>query len=131
MDNKLSLNFPIVIKDYPAAAAGFSLIEVLISLLLLSLMLLGLDIMGVYVFQKNRDTWFMVMAVNQITSMMERIHVSINDEELKEHVSQWNLQNKQLHMQGRVKKLTSSYIITLCRDDLNNKASCLQETISP
>lgn len=111
------------------SAAGFSLIEVLISLLLISLILLGLDVTDVYVLHQNKDSWSMMVAANQIKSMIERISVCNSEKEVVDQVAQWRQENKKLFMHGHISQSLSDYTITICWDSLQTKSACLQEKI--
>jgi prepilin-type N-terminal cleavage/methylation domain-containing protein len=55
---------------------GFSLLEVLISMVLLSLMLLGLDAMEIHSLRSTQDAYDIHLENHQRISMNERLHIT-------------------------------------------------------
>lgn len=80
--------------------SGFTLIEVLISLLLLSLILLGFDAIGVQTLRELRSGYYFVQAINQIHSMQERLRALGTHEGLNEQMKNWNKENSEVLPQG-------------------------------
>ncbi len=80
---------------------GFSLIEVLISLMLLSLMLFGMDAMELMAVRDNRATYFFNVASNQAQDMAERLRVFAFAEDFRHSVAEWNQENQEVLPQGR------------------------------
>jgi len=81
--------------------SGFSLIEVLVSLLLLSFILLSFDSAEIAAFQKTRDAYYFSIAINQLNSMKERFRVFKNHSELEQEIKLWNLQNQEILPKGK------------------------------
>jgi prepilin-type N-terminal cleavage/methylation domain-containing protein len=72
---------------------GFSLIEVLISLLLLSCIFIGFDVFCTHSVKGMRHVFYFIQAVNQIASMEERLRALDNHVGLNEQISAWNREN--------------------------------------
>lgn len=81
--------------------AGFSLIEVLISLVLISLVLLGFDVMQLYSLEKNRDAYYLSAAQNQLASFANQLRNLNSSTDLKKQISLWNRQNKEILPLGK------------------------------
>ena len=81
--------------------SGFSLIEVLVSLLLLSFILLSFDAAEIVAFRKSRDAYYFSIAVNQLNAMKERLRVFKNHSGLEQQIELWNLQNQEVLPQGK------------------------------
>ncbi len=75
---------------------GFTLIEVLISLILLSFILFGFDAMEIYGLRTIRSAYYFHAAAHQLISMTQRLRAMGQSISIKEEVDQWNLQNQQL-----------------------------------
>lgn len=92
---------------------GFSLIEVLISLLLLSLILLGFDAAEIYSLRKTCEAYHISVAVNQLSAMSERLRALGNNAGLEQQIFLWNEENQQLLPNGRgIVSLSSEIKIT-------------------
>jgi prepilin-type N-terminal cleavage/methylation domain-containing protein len=85
---------------YPNHFAGFSLIEVLVSLLILSFILLGFDALEVYSLRQVRTAYVFSCANNQLNNMIERLRNINGDESIKDQIEQWNKENKIILPQG-------------------------------
>lgn len=106
--------------------SGFSLIEVLISLLILSLILLGFDAMEISALRLNREAYLFSVAENQLNSMIERLRAgAINEIEI------WNQQNKELLPEGRgsVSGQYPEFLITLFWGEKTEKKNCEESQI--
>lgn len=73
---------------------GFSLIEVLVSLLLISLILFGLDATELYALKEAKIAWFYSVAANQISNARERLAALKSDEGIENELAEWNLENQ-------------------------------------
>ncbi len=73
---------------------GFSLIEVLMSLLLISLILFGLDAAQLYSIQEAKTTYLFNTAMNQINNAEERLAALKTYEGLDEEITFWNSENQ-------------------------------------
>jgi hypothetical protein len=80
--------------------AGFSLIEVLVSLLLLMVLLFSVDAMEVTALRDNRSAYFFGVGVNQINNMTEFLQTLGNKSGLSEQVALWNQDNSIVLPQG-------------------------------
>lgn len=81
--------------------SGFSLIEVLISLLILSFILLGFDAMEIYALRENRKAYFFSVAENQLHSFVERLRAHGSKMDINQQVMIWNKQNKVVLPDGK------------------------------
>ncbi len=79
---------------------GFTLIEVLISLLLLSSILIGFDAFCIHSLRGIRNTFFFVQATNQVMSMEERLIALKNHAGIDEQIRIWNVENAKVLPQG-------------------------------
>ena len=122
----------------PDSQRGFSLTEVLVSLLLLSFALLGFEAMEVDSLKNIRSTYYAHAAVEQLHHMAEQLRSMHNDAEMEQIEEEWNLQNEQVLPEGKgeVSGLFPSYTITLfwggkkeCTDNQLGKVGCLKEEI--
>lgn len=93
--------------------SGFSLIEVLISLLILSVILLGFDTMQVKALRENENAYLFTVAENQLNSMAERLYA--NGVLSGAVIARWNEQNKLLlpHGKGSITGSYPNYTIAL------------------
>lgn len=82
---------------------GFSLIEVLMSLLLLSLIMLGLNLLGGRALQDTQQAWLLTNASNQLNNIKERLRVLGNAPGLEEQYAIWETQNKLVLPKGHGK----------------------------
>ncbi len=102
---------------------GFTLIEVLISLMLLSLMLLGFDAMEIHSLRTLRASYYFHVATQQLTVMAERLQALGAHAGLEEQKILWNRQNQQLLPEG-IGTVTGSYplyVITVYWGKIKNK----------
>lgn len=95
-----SLRFTSVTLMY-FTLSGFSLIEVLTSLLLLSFILLGFDATEIYSIRESRAAYYFDVANNQINNMSERLRMLKQDSDISSQVGIWNTENKTILPQGR------------------------------
>ncbi|EKD55495.1 MAG: hypothetical protein ACD_60C00004G0005 [uncultured bacterium] len=79
---------------------GFTLLEVLISLLLISFVLLGLDAIEVYSFRQLKIAYFFSLAFNQMNNMTERLSALHTYNGLDEQIEMWNRENQSLLPNG-------------------------------
>jgi prepilin-type N-terminal cleavage/methylation domain-containing protein len=76
--------------------AGFSLIEVLVSLLLLSIILLNFDAIEIYALHSLQDTYYFNVAAGQLNNMAERLRALGKYQGVDQQIEIWNNQNQQL-----------------------------------
>jgi Tfp pilus assembly protein PilV len=124
----------------PQYLAGFSLLEVLISLLLLSFVLFGFDATEVYSLRTIRAAYYFDMANNQLNNMVERLYLINNDSDSLQQVAIWNMQNKTVLPEGLgqvtghfpVYKITVYWgkKISPCQQNQLGTSGCLTETIT-
>lgn len=115
---------------------GFSLIEVLISLLLVSLILLGLDGAQFYALKQAKTAYFLNVATQQLQNLTERLAASQTPEQ---PLALWNNENRQLLPSGfgTVNGESPNYTITIywgrkksqCASQQIGESGCLQENI--
>lgn len=120
--------------------AGFTLIEVLVSLLLLALMLLGFEAMQIYSLRETRAAFYFAVATNQLTAMVERLRALKEYEGLDKQISIWNSQNQEILPQGLgvVSGIYPSYTITIywgkqqdeCKQMQLGRVGCLSKKIN-
>ena len=119
---------------------GFTLIEVLISLIMLSLILLGFDAMEIYSLRSIRATYYFHLATFQWISIAERLRSIGSRSGIEEQVAAWNEQNKQLLPQG-IGSVTGSYpnytvtiywggMTAACQKIQLGQTGCLQQSIA-
>lgn len=82
-------------------SAGFSLIEVLISLIILAFILLGFDALQIHALRENQRAYFITVATNQLFSLAEQLRESDNSTDVTSIVTEWNNQNKEVLPEGR------------------------------
>lgn len=80
---------------------GFTLLEVLISLMLFSLLLLGFEEMQIVTLQDTRAANYFYLASQQLHVITERLYLLSSDNGLTEQISQWNKQNKDVLPAGK------------------------------
>lgn len=120
--------------------AGFSLLEVLISLLLLSLILLSFEATEIFSLQELEAVSYFNTAVNQLNAMRERLHALNENAGLEEQIAIWNQQNQETLPQGvgEVKGTFPTYTVTLywgktrhtCQKIHLGKSGCIKEIIT-
>lgn len=121
--------------------SGFSLLEILISLMLLSMTLIGMDAMQIMTLRDNRAIYFFSVAENQMKSMRARLRVSKNQEEVNIQLQRWNEENKLVLpdgegvITGNLPYLTltlywGEIIHTGCTDRLMGVSGCLVDTLA-
>lgn len=119
--------------------AGFSFMEVLVSLLLFSFIILGLDAAQMTSFQKTKISYYLSVAMQQLNNMIERLSV-LRDENSQEVVQQWNKQNAIVLPQGKgeIHGHYPHYILSLywgntinreCKKIKIGRSGCLQLSI--
>lgn len=103
---------------------GFSLIEVLISLLLFTIILLAFNVMQLTAWRMNQSAYFLTTATLQIQAMKERLRVLDKEQDLSDLVARWNVENQTVLPQGNGSVLGRypDYSIELC---WTNKRKCL------
>lgn len=113
----------------PKRLAGFSLIEVLVSLLLVSFILLGFEAAEVYSLRVIRAANYFNLANNQLANMVERLRVLGDSSSLLQETAAWNIQNNNLlpHGFGEITGHYPVYNITLYWGDI--KPSCQQNSL--
>src|SRR3990167_10372889 len=132
--------FPVYqVYMYLMQAQGFSLIEVLISLLLIALILFGLDAMQVYSLKQTKIAFLFNTANNQLMNMSERLLALQARDGLTQQITLWNKENQLLLPQGQGMVMGDFpyYTITLywgntpqdCRENKIGESGCLKEKI--
>ena len=94
--------------------AGFTLLEVLISLFLLSLLLLGLDAMQLTALHQAKSAYYFSVASEQLHSMRERLQV-IKGENVEVWQQAWNEQNRVLlpHGVGKIQGTAPEFVLSI------------------
>ncbi len=119
--------------------SGFSLIEVLVSLLLLSLMLLGFDAMEIYALKQSRVAFYYSAAEQQLNNMRERLLSMSAQHDVETQLAAWNEENKTVLPQGfgSVQGEFPHYITTIfwgkmphrCGEIKVGESGCLKEKV--
>jgi len=110
---------------------GFTLIEVLLSLLLLTFVLLGFDQMALNAVRETKNAYFFDTATHQIQNLSERlIALSVNSG-LEMEMNDWNTENKSA-LPGGHGVIEGSYpLYTMMLYWGGFKGPCLQIKIGP
>lgn len=111
---------------------GFSLIEILVSLILLSLLLLGTEAVQYIALRDTKTAYYVSVAHTQLNNMAERIKVSTKND-LDEQFIYWNKQNKAVLPQGRgtITRDGSICVLSLFWGSTKNVDECYQNKIGP
>lgn len=117
---------------------GFSLLEVIISILIFSIALLGLDALGILTLRENLSTYYTSLAVQQIQNIEERLSALGSSAGTEEQIKLWNLQNQTIlpFGKGKVAGQYPQYAISLCWGNSvsdvrsGEKTGCIQEEFS-
>ncbi len=120
--------------------AGFSLIEVLVSLMLLSLALLGMDAMEIFALRENRSAYYFSLANAQMESITEHLR-AIGLVDNASIIRAWNKENSILLPQGVgvVQGQFPTYAATLfwgdpktneCKITKKGNSGCLKKIIN-
>lgn len=98
---------------------GFSLIEVLISLLLFALILFSLDGLQFYSLKLAKTAYYSHVAVNQLNNLTERLKALQTEEGFMQEVLTWNEENRSVLPEGfgTVTGVFPEYSATLCWDN--------------
>ncbi len=118
---------------------GFSLLEVMISLILLSMTFLGLNTMQFYAFQQIQVNYLFAEAVNQVGNFSERLQWVHSADSVTEQFTRWNEENKRVLPNGlaEIEGFFPNYTLTLywghfkkpCLKNTMGAAGCLIENI--
>lgn len=118
---------------------GFTLIEVLISLILLSLLLLGFNAMEMDALRSARAAYYFDLATQQLIAMTECLRVLGANQNLNEQITLWNLQNQDVLPAGRgtVSGSYPSYVIAVywgkfsqeCKQVKLGQSGCVQQRL--
>ncbi len=118
---------------------GFTLLEVLISLVLLSFILLGFDEMEIYSLRSTCAAYYFHLATEQLNSMIERLHTVGMRPSINEQIEIWNSQNKQLLPAGEGEVIGNypNYTITvywgdaphICQEIHIGQSGCIKRSI--
>lgn len=108
-------------------ALGFSLIEILISLLLLSILMMGFEATSLYAVREIREAYFLSYAQNQMASLADYVRAH----QLRvspDFLENWNQQNKDIlpKVTSQIIEGETFYKVELCWKEQNN---CLRENI--
>ena len=103
--------------------SGFTLIEVLISLVILSLVLLGFDALEIFGIREINNAYHFTLAENQIKSMTEVLHTS---QDHTQQIAFWTLQNQVLlpHGRGLVTGGYPNYLVTVFWGESTTETTC-------
>lgn len=120
-------------------AYGFTLLEVLLSLLLISFILLGLDATQIYALKRAKAHYFFSLATQQVNNLREQLYAGRQVIDINAQVANWNKQNHLLLPQG-FGVLTGNfpnYVVTLywgtmdfCAQTYIGESGCVKEKIS-
>ena len=118
---------------------GFSLIEVLISLVLISLILLGLDAIQINALREAKIACMITTARYQIENAEERLSALGLHDGLLEQLAIWNAENQSVLPQGfgTITGYFPYYVITVywgnsphvCATVQSGRSGCLRKTI--
>lgn len=115
-------------------SAGFTLVEILVSLSLLSILLLSLAAFHLYLSKQHLNTYHAHLAQRQLKNMEERLHMLNGQEGYEEQENAWNQENKELLpiLKGEVKGAYPDYFIKLCwgrqgEESQESATKCLSE----
>lgn len=121
------------------ALAGFSLIEVLISLLLISFILLGFNSTEVSSMSAIRDAYQFNLANHQLNNMTERLRILGRYPGIEQQVTEWNTENQIIlpQGQGQVEGDFPEYTVSIrwgeeelpCQQNQLNNGGCLSRHI--
>jgi prepilin-type N-terminal cleavage/methylation domain-containing protein len=119
---------------------GFTLIEVLVSLMLLGLMIFSFHSMFVFSLRETRTSYYVHAATQQLSGMIERLIALDNHAGFQEQVAIWNAQNKKVLPRGRgeVKGQFPDYQVTIywgdslpsCKRIQWGQTGCISESLS-
>lgn len=73
---------------------GFTMLEVLISLVILTFMLFGFEAMQVYALRQTRAAYDFSVATNQLYAMVERLTVLQANQAIATEIDRWNQENR-------------------------------------
>lgn len=79
---------------------GFTLIEVLVSLMLLSLILFALEAMEIVSICENQASYFLSLATVRLQSMTEKLRIIKHESVLALQMAKWNEENQQVLPNG-------------------------------
>ena len=79
---------------------GFSLLEVLVSLLLISFILFGFDALSVHAIRQTRSAFYFTVAANQLANLSRRLECAQSAADRDFQVQQWNRENEVLLPKG-------------------------------
>lgn len=111
-----------------SCCSGFTLLEVLVSLILLSIMLLGLDAMNIASQRLAKSIWYGHLATLQIENMHEMLRAGegkLSEQQFQE----WEAQNSALLPRGRGMVTGLSSVSVFWGD--KNQISCEKNIIAP
>ncbi len=106
---------------------GFTLLEVLISLLLFSLILLGFEDMQIVALKNARAANYFYLATEQMHNITERLKLLSNQHGLHQQIIQWNNENQQVLPAGRGLSVGQypHYTLTLYWGNFNKKCDTI------
>jgi len=123
----------------PIKVSGFSLIEVLVSLLILSWLLLGLAVLEVNSMRQARIILLFNLAANQLANLSERVFASVGIE-TQPTITSWNSENKTILPKGigDLEGQFPNYQLTIewgayvnhCDTTLIGESGCITEKLS-
>lgn len=113
---------------------GYSLIEVLVSLLIVSILMSGMIAVQFIAERDTKTAYYLSVAKNQLSNMVERLKTnesSNSDDYLNETIRMWNIQNQSVLPKGRGTLFQDGQklVLSLFWDDDKNTNVCQQNKI--
>lgn len=110
---------------------GFTLLEVLISLLILSYALFGFDLLALRSLQSSRETYLYAIAVQQLYSMASSLQSLGPYQGFTEQITLWNQENKTVLPlgEGFVSGVYPDYRVTLTWQNQSGNKKWLMEKL--
>jgi prepilin-type N-terminal cleavage/methylation domain-containing protein len=119
--------------------AGFTLLEILVSLFILALLLLGLDAIQIRALASAKSTYYFSVATEQIRSISERLQATEGGQRDALQAA-WNEQNKLVLPQGYgvISGNPPTFILTIfwgknlslkCDRDTYGQSGCIRTSI--
>lgn len=92
---------------------GFSLLEVLLTLMLISLGFIGIIGMQLTAVKSSKESYLRSLANNQLLSMAERLHANESTSARSSELIAWNKENSELLPEGKGNFSCSAAVCTL------------------
>lgn len=119
---------------------GFTLLEVVISLLIIAIMLLGFDAMQLHALRERKAAYYAQVATQQLNNMIARMQLNKNAD-FSQQLEIWNQQNKKIlpKGEGSVNGVYPHYVIKIfwgngnhndCENNTVGLSGCLHTNIN-